>query len=88
MMVGIVETWGKALAIRIPGEIANASGLTEGDVVRMDTLDGCIRIRRSGSSALVPEEAQAAAAEIIADSRKYSLRGQSIRELRDWGRRG
>jgi antitoxin component of MazEF toxin-antitoxin module len=42
----IIGKWGRSLAIRIPGEIAMAAGLSEGERVEVATHDGDIVIRR------------------------------------------
>lgn len=84
----IVGKWGKNLAIRVPFEIARSSGLSDGEEVEIEALDGNILIRRSAAHARTRQEAEKAAAEIIADSKKHSLRGVSIRDLREEGRRG
>lgn len=84
----IVGKWGKNLAIRVPFEIARASGLSDGEDVEIETLDGDILIRRSAARDRSLEQAQAAAAEIIADSKGRSLGDVSIHTLREEGRRG
>ncbi len=43
----IVGKWGKNLAIRFPGEVAKAAGLSGGERVDVETLDGDIVIRRA-----------------------------------------
>jgi len=43
----IVGKWGKNLAIRFPGEIAKAAGLSDGERVEVETHDGDIVIRRA-----------------------------------------
>lgn len=84
----IVGKWGKNLAIRVPFDVARASGLSDGEEVEIETQDGDILIRRSAAHARDRQDAEIAAAEIIAESRKYSLGGLSIRDLLDEGRRG
>ena len=42
-----VGKWGKNLAVRLPGQVAKAAGLTDGERVEIDTRDGDIVIRRS-----------------------------------------
>jgi antitoxin MazE len=42
-----VGKWGKNLAIRFPGEIVKAAGLSDGEHVEIETHDGGIVIRRS-----------------------------------------
>lgn len=84
----VVGKWGKNLAIRVPFEIARASGLSDGEDVEIETLDGDLIIRRTAARARSLEDARAAAAEIVADSEGRLLGGVSIHDLRDEGRRG
>jgi antitoxin MazE len=42
-----VGRWGKNLAVRFPGEIARAAGLTEGERIEIETRDGEIVLRRA-----------------------------------------
>lgn len=58
----IVGKWGKNLAVRIPFEITRAAGLTDGEQVEIETLDGDILIRRPAAKARRRAEAEAAAA--------------------------
>jgi antitoxin MazE len=41
-----VGKWGKNLAVRFPGEIVTAAGLSEGERVKIETQDGNILIHR------------------------------------------
>jgi antitoxin component of MazEF toxin-antitoxin module len=84
----IVGKWGKNLAIRVPFDVVRASGLSDGEEVEIEAQDGDILIRRSAAHAKDRQDAQVAAAEIMAESKMHSLAGLSIRELRDEGRRG
>jgi antitoxin MazE len=43
----IVGKWGKNLAVRIPGEVAKATRLSDGERVEIDTHGGDIVIRRA-----------------------------------------
>ncbi len=88
MSHSVVGKWGKNLAIRVPMEIARAAGLTEGEKVEVETHDGDIVVRRRDARARAREDAEAAAEEIIAESRRHSLGGISIRDLLKEGRRG
>jgi antitoxin MazE len=47
MSQATVGRWGKSLAVRIPGEIADAAGLIEGERVQIETQDAAIVIRRA-----------------------------------------
>jgi len=84
----IVGKWGKSLAIRVPLEVARAAGLSDGETVEVETSDGDILIRRRAARAAAKRDAEAAAAEILADAKGRTLGGLSIRALRDEGRRG
>jgi antitoxin MazE len=88
MSQATVGKWGNNLAIRVPFEIARASGLSDGEQVEIETLDGDILIRRPAARARRRSQAEAAAAEIIGESKDYSLGGVSIRDLLEEGRRG
>lgn len=46
----VIGRWGKNLAIRLPREIAKATGIHDGERVKIDAEDGNIVIRR-----LVPQ---------------------------------
>jgi antitoxin MazE len=81
-----VGRWGKNLAVRVPSEIAKATGLSEGEPVEIEAYDGDIVIRRP--AARMRADAEAAAEEIIDESRNYFLGALTIRELLDEGRRG
>jgi antitoxin component of MazEF toxin-antitoxin module len=81
-----VGRWGKNLAVRVPREIANASGLREGERVQLEARDGDIVIKRP--AAPTRAAAEAAAEEIIRESQDYSLGTITIRELIEEGRRG
>jgi antitoxin component of MazEF toxin-antitoxin module len=82
----IVGKWGKNLAIRVPFEVVRESGLSDGEQVEIEARDGDIVVRRSATRSR--GRAEAAAAEIIAESGDHSLGGLSIRELLEEGRRG
>jgi len=84
----IVGKWGKNLAIRVPIDIARSAGLSDGEEVEIEELGGDILIRRSAARARTRKDAEAAAAEIIADGSNYTLGGVAIVDLRDEGRRG
>jgi antitoxin MazE len=81
-----VGKWGKNLAVRFPLEFAKAAGLSEGERVEIEVHDGDIVIRRPVARAWA--DAEAAAEEIIGESRDHSLGEVTIRELLEEGRRG
>jgi antitoxin MazE len=82
----IVGKWGKNLAIRVPLEVAKASGLSAGETVEIEAHQGDIVIRRPAAHARA--DAQMAAEEIIEESGDYSLGDAPIRDLLDEGHRG
>lgn len=84
----IVGRWGKNLAIRVPFDVARESGLSDGEQVEIEAQDGDIIIRRSAAHARARGDAEAAAAEIVAESKRHSLGGVRVRDLLDEGRRG
>ncbi len=88
MSQAIVGKWGDNLAIRVPPEFARASGLSDGERVEIESLDGDILIRRPAARARSRSQAEAAAAEIIGESKRHSLCDASIRDLLEEGRRG
>ncbi|MEG3147466.1 AbrB/MazE/SpoVT family DNA-binding domain-containing protein [Sphingomonas sp. RT2P30] len=82
----IVGKWGKNLAVRVPFDIARSAGLSDGEEVDIVTQDGDILLRRSAAHAQRRRDAAQAAAEILADGKALSLKGLSVRDLRDEGR--
>ena len=88
MSHSVIGKWGKNLAIRVPMEIARAAGLTDGEKVEVETQDGDIVVRRREAGARARQDAEVAAKEIIAESRRRPLGDISIRKLLDDGRRG
>ena len=87
MVRAVVGRWGNNLAVRVPLEVARASGLTDGERVEIEVQDGDLLIRRAEARARASREVQAAAAEIVADSKRHALGDVTIRELLDEGRR-
>ena len=83
----IVGKWGKSLAVRVPIDVAAAAGLTDGEAVEIEAVDGTIVIRRDQAKAEERLRAQRAAEEIIELGKGMTLGGLSIRELIDEGRR-
>lgn len=83
----IVGKWGKSLAVRVPLDVAAAAGLTEGEAVEIEAVDGGIVIRRDEAKAEARRRAEAAMAAILELSKGMTLGGLSIRELIDEGRR-
>lgn len=83
----IVGKWGKSLAVRVPLDVAAAAGLTEGEAVQIEAVDGGIVIRRDEAKAEARRKAEAAMADILELAKGATLGGLSIRELIDEGRR-
>jgi antitoxin component of MazEF toxin-antitoxin module len=88
MTAVIVGKWGKNLAIRLPTGVAKTIGLTEGEMVEIDIENGDLPIRRSAALADARQQAEAAAQEMQAESRKYRLGDVSVGALLEEGRRG
>ncbi|TAK98439.1 MAG: AbrB/MazE/SpoVT family DNA-binding domain-containing protein [Rhodospirillaceae bacterium] len=80
-----VGKWGKNLAIRVPFEIAETSGLSEGEEVEIEAKDGDLLIRRPLAHARTG--AQKAAQDLLRGRKGRSLGGLSIRNLINEGRR-
>jgi antitoxin MazE len=87
MTQAIVGKWGKNLAVRVPSDVAEKSGLSEGERVEIETRDGDIVIRRSKVSDEARQQAMRAVEDIIARRKGVTLGGISIRELIDEGRK-
>jgi antitoxin component of MazEF toxin-antitoxin module len=87
MTQAIVGKWGKSLAIRVPLDVARAVGLTDGEPVEIESVNGDIQIRRSAAREAARLDAVAAVAEIRAAAAGHTLGGITIRELIDEGRK-
>jgi antitoxin component of MazEF toxin-antitoxin module len=85
MSHSVVGRWGKDLAIRVPMDVARAVGLMDGEKVHIEAQDADIVVRRPAFRAQA--RADAAAADIIAESRIHPLGEISIVELIGEGRR-
>ncbi len=70
MSHSIVGKWGRNLAIRIPMDVARASGLADGETVEIEMQDGDLVVRRRAAHVRARQDAEAAVAEIIADSHR------------------
>jgi AbrB family looped-hinge helix DNA binding protein len=87
MTQAIVGKWGKNLAVRVPVEVAEKSGLSEGERVEIETRDGDIVIRRLKVSDAARKRALRAVENIIANSKGVTLGGLTIKELINEGRK-
>jgi antitoxin MazE len=87
MTQAIVGKWGRNLAVRVPFEVAEQSGLKEGERVEIETRDGDILIRRSKLSDEARERALRALDEIRKRRKGVTLGGISIKELINEGRK-
>ncbi len=47
MSHAVVGRWGRSLAIRLPGEVAKAAGISDGERVHIEARDGDVVIRRA-----------------------------------------
>ena len=80
-----VGKWGKNLAIRVPFELAEITGLSEGEEVEIGEKDGDLVIHRPTVHARA--DAQKASEELRKARGTCTLGDLSIRELIDDGRR-
>jgi len=64
-----VGKWGKNLAVRVPAALAESVAPRDGDTVEIEAARGDLLIRRSGAQADARHRAEAAAAEMEAESR-------------------
>ncbi|MDX2142345.1 MAG: AbrB/MazE/SpoVT family DNA-binding domain-containing protein [Rhodospirillaceae bacterium] len=80
-----VGKWGKNLAIRVPYDLADASGLSDGEQVEIEMKDGDLVVRRPETQARA--RAKKAAQDIRRDGKKFSLGDVTIQDLRNEGRR-
>ncbi|MBV8848330.1 MAG: AbrB/MazE/SpoVT family DNA-binding domain-containing protein [Methylobacteriaceae bacterium] len=83
----IVGRWGKNLAIRVPAEVAETTGLRDGERVEIEVRDSDILVRRQSARAEARKRAEEAVSRIIEGRKNYSLGDVTIRELIDGGRR-
>jgi antitoxin MazE len=88
MSQAVVGRWGRNLAVRVPGDVVRASGLLDGELVQVEAQDGDILIRRPHAQARRRSDAETAAAEIVADSKRRPLDPVVILDLLAEGRRG
>lgn len=82
-----VGKWGKNLAIRIPQEVADVTGLSDGEQVEIQAKDGDLVVTRPEANDRA--DAIRAAEEIIKRSRNSGLllRGLSIKDMINEGRK-
>jgi antitoxin component of MazEF toxin-antitoxin module len=83
-----VGKWGKSLAVRVPAAVAETIGLAAGEIVEIEAIRGDLMIHRSATRTEVRHRAEAAAAEIEIESKRYHLGGACIRGLLEKGRNG
>lgn len=88
MAKAIIGTWGKSLAVRIPADVVRISGLSDGEAVDIESVDGNILIRPDEAKSARQNKARAAAEAIIAARKGVRLDGLSIRDLINEGRPG
>ena len=80
-----IGKWGKNAALRMPVEIMKATGLKIGEEVEIEVQGGKVVVTRPDD--VRRAEAKAAAERIIKRSKGHSLRGLSIRDLINEGRK-
>jgi antitoxin MazE len=83
-----VGRWGKSLALRVPLDVVQASGLADGEQVEVEIHDGDILIRREDDKATARARALSALERIVERSKTMSLGETTVRELIEEGRRG
>ena len=88
MTKAIIGTWGKSLAVRVPADVVRLAGLSDGEVVDIESIDGNILMRRDEAEAVKRQNAFAAAQAIIAARKGVRLNGLAIRDLINEGRPG
>ena len=88
MTKAIIGTWGKSLAVRVPVDVVRLAGLSDGEAVEIEWVDGNILMRRDEAEAIKRQNALAAAQAIIAARKGVRLDGLSIRDLINEGRPG
>ena len=81
MTKAIIGTWGKSLAVRVPADVVRLAGLSDGEVVDIESIDGNILMRRDEAEAAKRQDAFAAAQAIIAARKGVRLNGLAIRDL-------
>ena len=87
MIKATVGTWGKSLAVRVPADVARLAGLSEGESVDIEAVEGEIVIRRDAAGAARAKRAAEAVAAIKELRKDRRLDGISIRELIEEGRK-
>lgn len=80
-----IGRWGKNLAIRVPVAVAKAAHLNEGENVEVEIRDHDIVIRRADAHSRA--DAIKAAEEIRRNRRRIKLRGETIKDLINEGRK-
>ena len=88
MTKAILGTWGKSLAVRIPADVVRLAGVSDGEAVDIESIDGNILIRPDEAKSARQKSARAAAKEIIEARKGVRLDGLSIRDLINEGRPG
>ena len=88
MTKAIIGTWGKSLAVRIPADVVRLAGLSDGEAVDVESIDGNILIRPNEAKSARQKAAFVAAKEIIEARKGVRLDGLSIRDLINEGRPG
>ena len=88
MTKAIVGTWGKSLAVRVPADVARIAGLSDGEAVDIESIDGAIVIRRDEAITARQKRAMAAAQAIMDMAKGHRLDGLSIKDLINEGRPG
>jgi antitoxin MazE len=69
----IVGRWGKNLAIRVPADVAETTGLSDGERVEIEVQDGDILVRRQSARAEARKRAEEAASGLSRRERTIRL---------------
>ena len=88
MTKAIIGTWGKSLAVRIPADVVRLAGVSDGEAVEIESIDGHILIRPDEAKSAKQRDALAAAEAIMKMAKGHRLDGLSIKDLINEGRPG
>ncbi len=86
MTIAKIGRWGASLAVKIPLDVVDATGVDSGEDVEVEVQNGNILIRRSAALGRARADALAAMEEILAEREKHSLGELTVRMLIDEGR--
>lgn len=73
-----ISRWGNSLAVRLPRQILDNAGLSEGASVEMDVVDGVVRLRPQRASYKLADLLAGITPENIPDSCDDAPRGAEL----------